>query len=422
MKVIFFPIENYSREVDARLGIVRSIKKNKIKNYIFIIIPKNFLTEIIKKSHFLCTIFHKSLQEHFLKVIKKIISYGSKVTFIEEEYFDAYSDADIRFGKEPSIISCAFASTLQDYKSLKSRINKKKVIFSGNPRIDIIKNIKWLYSTEILDLKKKYGNFILLNSNFSYINNPRDHNLENLKNTEFTNNPEGFNELKSYIEDHKKRYKKLVFYLKNSTSFDKFDNIVYRCHPNESKIKAKKEFKDSRVKVISEDNVLIWIKACQCILHCACTTSIEAFLMGKESIFFEPFDSERNNLSFYTSKNLIINDSIFSNNNFIKENKKFYNLINSQLPKHQLNFQNNSNFPACDTIAKWLDLNTPDSNSFNFYLKFFYSTILSIPRIFLIMISEKEKCRININLRRSINKFNLKTILISNFLGFAIII
>ena len=86
MKVIFFPIENYSREVDARLGIIRSIKKHKAKNYIFIIIPKNFLTEIIKKSNFLCTIFHKSLQEHFLKIIKKIIEYGSKVTFIEEEY------------------------------------------------------------------------------------------------------------------------------------------------------------------------------------------------------------------------------------------------------------------------------------------------------------------------------------------------
>lgn len=421
MKVIFFPIENYSREIDARLGIIKSIKEKNKGKYLFIITPKNFLTPILKRLNINCTIFHKSLQEHFLRFIEKYISKGSKVTFIEEEYFDRYSDNNLRFGKNLKLISCAFASTNNDFKSLKRRIGGDKVLFSGNPRVDIIRNIGELYKLEIKNLKDKYGKFLVFNSNFSYVNNPNDHVLENLRNEWFLNNPKEYEKLKLFIKKHRKRYLKLVEYLKNSPDLNHLDNIIYRCHPNESKKKATKEFINTRVKVFSTDNVLLWISSSEYMMHCACTTSIEAFLMNKKSVFFEPFDEEKNSFSFGTSKEFIIDNKIQLNNEFnnLKINKK--NPINLQLPIEQRTKSEDLYLPACDKIAEWLERNTPSTNETKFYFKIINSFTIALPRLILTLISEKERSRINARISKSLHIFNLKSIIISDFLGFAII-
>ncbi len=421
-KIIFFPIENYNREVDARLAIIKLIlKKNSCEKYLFLILPKNLLPLILRFSQFRCTIFHKSLQKDFIPFITRKIKKGSKVTFIEEEYFDRYSDNDTRFGDGSNIISSAFASTLKDYNSLSKRLGKEKVKFTGNPRIDILMNIEKIYFKDISKIRKSYGKFALFNSNFSYANPPKGLDLNDLQKLYFANDKKGFNQLSEFISKHKKRFIKVKSFLIESNLLNSYDTIIYRCHPNESRAKAKKEFKGSRVVVLSDDNVLFWIFASSILIHACCSTSIEAYIMKKRSMIFEPFKEEENSLSYKTSSEIIYSNRITPNPNYIDQEARPDHPIYSQLPKLEKGQITPKEFPASTSIASWIIDNSPATSILIFIPQVFIGLLISLPRIILTFLIEKERARINIDLKKSIRNFRLKYIWSSNFLGIGII-
>ena len=103
MRVLFFPLENYARELDARsliiskLSRIKSIDTVPSDNMICVLLPKNLLPLILSKISQPVTVLHKSLQLHFREFISSIVSKGGSYFFLEEEYFDRYSDNSVRF-------------------------------------------------------------------------------------------------------------------------------------------------------------------------------------------------------------------------------------------------------------------------------------------------------------------------------------
>lgn len=168
--------------------------------------------------------------------------------------------------------------------------NKIKIV--GNPRIDILKRKYFdFYEKERNFIKKKYGKFILVNSNFPAVTtNTLSGQIEELKGLSNTFDE---NFWKNSFEYRSKLFKLFVEGIKElakSTSL----NIVIRPHPSEAPNYWIDEFKDyDNVKIVYKFSVNPWIIESEVVIHNGCTTGIEAFLMKKPVIAYRPIYSDQ---------------------------------------------------------------------------------------------------------------------------------
>ena len=185
----------------------------------------------------------------------------------------------------------------------------------GNPRTDMLRpEMHSFYEEEVNALRQKFGNFILINTNFNHVNAfGADMNLfqpvsgqEEL--AKFGRAARGMSrEYAQGLWDHKqavfKSFQDLIPRLEQA--FPDM-NIVIRPHPTErhdvyNDIAAR----CSRVHVTNEGNVVPWILATRVVLHNGCTTGIEAFVMGVPAISYRKFVSEEYDNGFYRLPNAV---------------------------------------------------------------------------------------------------------------------
>lgn len=172
-------------------------------------------------------------------------------------------------------------------------------IVSGNPRTDMWQAKCYnLYDRLKHDIKKKYGNFVLLPLNF----------------TNYTNNSY---EIISSDEDLQLNYKTLTekaeFIFDNFCKLaERFANeekikVVIRPHPSDDlqtikKLMVKHGVKSNLVECVATNDIFPWISAARILFHNCCTTSLEAGFSGTPVVTYAPSNmslldnSEVNNL------------------------------------------------------------------------------------------------------------------------------
>jgi len=185
----------------------------------------------------------------------------------------------------------------------------------GNPRTDMLRpEMHSFYEEEVQALQQKFGEFILINTNFNHVNAfGADMNLfqpvaKPGELAKFGRAARGMS--RDYAEglcDHKqavfKNFQQLI--PKLDQAFPDL-NIVIRPHPTErhdvyNEIAAR----CSRVRVTNEGNVVPWILATRVVLHNGCTTGIEAFVMGVPAISYRESVSEEYDNGFYRLPNAV---------------------------------------------------------------------------------------------------------------------
>jgi surface carbohydrate biosynthesis protein len=185
----------------------------------------------------------------------------------------------------------------------------------GNPRTDMLRpEMHSFYEEEVHALQQKFGEFILINTNFNHVNAfGADMNLfqpvaKPGELAKFGRAARGMS--RDYAEglcDHKqavfKNFQQLI--PKLDQAFPDL-NIVIRPHPTErhdvyNEIAAR----CSRVRVTNEGNVVPWILATRVVLHNGCTTGIEAFVMGVPAISYRESVSEKYDNGFYRLPNAV---------------------------------------------------------------------------------------------------------------------
>ena len=185
----------------------------------------------------------------------------------------------------------------------------------GNPRTDMLRpEMHSFYEEEVQALRQKYGEFILINTNFNHVNafGP-DLNLFQTaagpgEPAKFGRAARGMSrEYAQGLWDHKQAVFKSFQHLipKLEQAFPDL-NIVIRPHPTErhavyNDIAAR----CSRVHVTNAGNVVPWILATRVVLHNGCTTGIEAFVMGVPSISYRESVSEEYDNGFYRLPNAV---------------------------------------------------------------------------------------------------------------------
>ena len=186
---------------------------------------------------------------------------------------------------------------------------------TGNPRNDMLRpEMHPFYEKEVQALRREYGDFILMNTNFNHVNAfGSDMNLfKPVANpgelAKFGRAARGMS--REYAEglwNHKqavfKTFQQLIPKLEQAFPDQ---NIVVRPHPTErhdvyNEIAAR----CSRVHVTNKGNVMPWILATRVVLHNGCTTGVEAFMMGVPAISYRESVSEEYDNGFYRLPNAV---------------------------------------------------------------------------------------------------------------------
>lgn len=250
-------------------------------------------------------LIEKSISNVDLNHIKNSISNGNKVFAWDEEgliYLNEKDYLERRVSKEVleliDMLFCwgekqanIFYTHLSDYKD--------KVYIAGNPRIDLLRP-EFRNIFENKKIKKKYGDFILVNTKFGIIlpndsyKDKHSSYIEYLKNTGRCSTKETENLLNEFIDYNRKtlnHYNELIPVLSN-----RFPNnqIIIRPHPSEDNIYWINKFRNLKnVKVIYEGNSNDWIYSSRIMIHSNCTTGVESYLLGKKSISYIPIEKTK---------------------------------------------------------------------------------------------------------------------------------
>jgi hypothetical protein len=186
---------------------------------------------------------------------------------------------------------------------------------TGNPRSDMLRpELQPFYESEAEEIRKTYGNFILVNTNFNHVNAffPAQNLFRPVKRADeapqFGKAAVGMSrEYAEGLRDHKqaifKTFKQLIPTLDRAFPDH---TIIVRPHPTENQQVYMDIAKDcQQVKVTNEGNVVPWLMATDVVIHNGCTTGVEAYMMGVPAISYRAKINEKYDLGFYRLPNLI---------------------------------------------------------------------------------------------------------------------
>ena len=157
----------------------------------------------------------------------------------------------------------------------------ERVLTTGAVRFDLLQNpLNSIYQGDSVQYSDKYGDYVLINTNFSIGNVEGGEALSSELSVEAIESPEDWH--KFLCVEFIKAIHELSDHLPEI-------NIIVRPHPSENHETYRREFSNSdTVYIRHTGSVRPWIKAARAVVHNGCTTGIEASLMQSPVIAYRP--------------------------------------------------------------------------------------------------------------------------------------
>ena len=279
--------------------------------------------------------------KNFEKLYLDIKKNGNFLTISDEEGLVTYSEkyySSFKISqKNLDIADLIFTWGEKNKKILDKFTDEKKIIVSGNPRLDLLKTpFKSVYQNEIKKIKDNYSNFYLICTNFSYTNyfDKKFKYSELLKKRNFFTCEEDIEEWHKYEKIKEKISNELSKFLENSHKI-KDINFVIRCHPSENIDKYEKIQK--KLKNVFFDNsfsVHPWILASNGVINHYCTTTFESLVAKKKVYSIKPD---------YETK--LEDETFFENTLIAKNHQELIKLLNLN---KELNVKNSAQYCSID--------------------------------------------------------------------------
>ena len=302
---LLIPVENQVRELDAKFLLACVAAR---RGFITVVGPRRpmeFRVNSFPKSVYISKSL-KSGNGRYFKILRKL---GHEIVgWDEEALVHLPPEIYISYRLSPGVlkyVSHLFAWGQDNAELLRQFpeiIDETPIHVTGNPRGDLLRpELNGYYEIEVQKIRKTYGNFILVNTNFNVVNafyaiqnlvQPVKHPEEEPKlgRTAQTMSREDA----KVFHDHKKaifeEFKRLI--PKIEKSFPDYA-IVIRPHPGENqKVYHRIAEQGHRIKVTNEGNVVPWIMAAKVMIHNGCTTGVEAYKLGVPAISYRPTVNE----------------------------------------------------------------------------------------------------------------------------------
>ena len=314
--VLLIPVENQVRELDAKLLLAcvaakRDLTaiigpKRKIENHIASFPRGIYLSKslrIVKRKFF---------------PISRLL--GHEIVAWDEEAL-VHLPPETYFSRRLSPVGMEHVSHLfawgednvelwRQYPQLPPGI---PIHITGNPRVDLLRpDMQGYYKAEADQIRKTYGDFILINTNFNHVNAfyPAQNLFQPVKEpgevAKFGQAARGMaREYAEGFRDHKQAvfedFQKLIPAL--ARAFPEH-SLVVRPHPTENQdIYHEIAARCRRIRVTNEGNVVPWLMAARVLIHNGCTTGVEAFVMRVPAVSYRATVNDYYDDGFYQLPN-----------------------------------------------------------------------------------------------------------------------
>ncbi len=301
--LLILPVENQVRELDSKLlfGCFAVEKGFEVligsRPYV------NFAMTKLRPGIFVA----KSMRRRSALMLNIIKNLGHRIVAWDEESLVRFQSKEYnhwRFSNETfAPIEHLFAWGKDDARMFKGYegLGRTAVHITGNPRMDLLREeFRSVFDREVNEIKEKYGSFVLINTNFSFVNSyVSDLNLliggDRGAQSVVSRTGEGMStEFARGMFVHQQQIAASFASLISKIGFEKRDiKFILRPHPSENHSFWREVVSElPNVEMIHEGNVVPWILASTCLLHNGCTTAVEAAVLGKPAITYQKVRSE----------------------------------------------------------------------------------------------------------------------------------
>jgi surface carbohydrate biosynthesis protein len=240
----------------------------------------------------------KSVARTKTKPFRRLADAGNKIAAWCEEGL-VYRDRETYLHERVSLDSLALADLFFAWGPMQADdvgahvpAAKSKIKISGNPRFDVLRpELRGLFDADAHALRQKYGSYILVATNFSRYNHFMGYDfwIEALKKRGTITTAEHLAFFQHWREFLGDLYRSFVTALPTLAAAFPEHRIVVRPHPSENHDAWRRETADlENVTVAFEDSVIPWIAGSDALIHNSCTTGVEAYLLGKPVIAYQP--------------------------------------------------------------------------------------------------------------------------------------
>ena len=307
-KILLFPIDTVTRELEWQLFIaLEAARKFETTS---IIGHKYVITQVHKNSKNCVWLGRLSTNHGRGKIDKKIIELGNlnktKFLYLHDEGAFYYKH---NYKKSIEQIHPLETATISDnfkflmwgkyQKNIIEKVSKSrnlniKITTTGMPRFDLYNDtLNWWDNEQVEKIKEKYGEFVLVNTNFGN-SNSNEHPAGLIT--------EHFLRANKILRDKKRKHEYFERWKKDHDDFSSFTlmlnyvieslpsyNFLIRPHPSENSEFYRKVFGYlDNVLVLRDGDVRPWIKASKAMIHNDCTTGLEGCLAEKRVINYKP--------------------------------------------------------------------------------------------------------------------------------------
>ena len=315
---LIIPVENQVRELDPKLLLACVAARRGIPSVIGSRLEIDFRIASFPRSIYLS----KSMTARSIKMFKIMHKLGHQIAVWDEEAL-VHMQPETYFTRRLSSEAIKYVSLLfawgrenaelwRRYQHLSPDI---PIHITGNPRGDVLRpKLHPYFASEAEKLRESYGEYILINTNFSSVNAfvPSLNLFLPVKSSDETpkfgrgaigmsrDYAEGLRNFKQAVfEDIKAIIPALEKAFPDLT-------IVVRPHPTENP----QAYHDiaarcTRVRVTNEGNVIPWLMAAKALVHNSCTTGVEAYIMRVPAATYMASRDEYYDYGYYRLPNML---------------------------------------------------------------------------------------------------------------------
>jgi surface carbohydrate biosynthesis protein len=315
---LIIPVENQVRELDPKLLLACIAARRGFT----VIIGSHREIDLRIASLPRSLYLNKSMTDRNLKMFRIMRNLGHEIVTWDEEAL-VHLPPETYYSRRLSPVAIQYVTHLFAWGEDNAELWRRypdlppdmPIHVTGNPRSDMLRpELHPFYEPQAENLRRKYGPFILVNTNFNHVNaffptqnlfQPLKGNAESCR---FGKAAVGMS--RAYAEglrDHKQAildaFKQMIPMLDGAFPDH---TLIVRPHPTENQ----QIYQDiaagcQRVKVTNEGNVVPWLMAAEAVIHNGCTTGVEAYVMGVPAISYRAKINEEYDLGFYRLPNLI---------------------------------------------------------------------------------------------------------------------
>ena len=297
---LYIAIGTKHRELDAKILFACHAAKAGYKVYV------GSVSAIQKQLPYLPKgIYIKQLvTEGTAEALKKIRSYGHTICAFDEEGL-VFPDPEAYKRERISANAMEHVSKFFAWGEYQAKLvcevigpeNANKVVVTGHPRLDILRP-EWrdFYKPQAEAYQKEHGRYILINTNFDLFNHAdgREAFFERLRNAGRINSPEAEKWFRGWAAFRGRMYRCFRELVQELATQLPDKTFIIRPHPSENHDEWRRFTKDLKnVKVIYESAAIPWILGSDALIHNGCTTAVEAYVLGKPVISYQPFEDDR---------------------------------------------------------------------------------------------------------------------------------